>query len=556
MQVDCSLDALTALGNTAWEVNDTEDERTPKELRAALLASQTANAELKSKASAEDSAKNKIAEQAAAKQKAEDVKQKNLEAAAKKQVAEEAAKKQAAEEAAKKQVAAEEAAKKQAEEEAAAAAKKKAAAEEAAAKKQAEEEAAVAAKKKAAAAEAAAKKQAEEEAAVAAKKKAKEEAEAAAKKKAAEEEAMVAKVKGEEVAIKVQAAEEEVTAKNKTEEEMAADIKIEMVQRHAVQAKEAVEQRELMAADAIVAEENVKVVPVKAKKPSLGNSSSCDKLIASVTAVAAPTSPVLKSKSCFHCTQSEKSCPKRTYQACEDNTCPRRWCSGCFPEHAGPRCPPCNKLTCEGSCGKCRKALNPGQKSVKKQQPRPRAGGSGSKPRAAKRELPALCEDSPQYPETESVRKSRRSVQRISYREIPESQIYKVEEQSDNFSPDSVPAPLDRSMVCNNMLSDLELRNTLCFHCQQPCFFSGVVSTCSREQIVSCLAHASQMCKCKPPFECRRCLFWESTMALDQFMDRNGFSRKDRLNSLMDRTMLASMSKPGSSRVRTNSGEL
>lgn len=43
-------------------------------------------------------------------------------------------------------------------------------------------------------------------------------------------------------------------------------------------------------------------------------------------------------------------------------------------------------------------------------------------------------------------------------------------------------------------------------------------------------------------------------MALEQFMDLNGFSRKERLNSLMDCTALAALNKPGASRVRSNSG--
>eukprot|EP00656_Telonema_subtile_P038161 TRINITY_DN4278_c0_g1_i2.p1 TRINITY_DN4278_c0_g1~~TRINITY_DN4278_c0_g1_i2.p1 ORF type:complete len:294 (-),score=49.46 TRINITY_DN4278_c0_g1_i2:90-971(-) len=63
------------------------------------------------------------------------------------------------------------------------------------------------------------------------------------------------------------------------------------------------------------------------------------------------------------------------------------------------------------------------------------------------------------------------------------------------------------------------------------------------------------MCKCKPPFECRRLLFWESTMALEMFMESNAFNRKDRLNSLMDCTQMQSaLTKPGQSRVRVNSG--
>eukprot|EP00656_Telonema_subtile_P038160 TRINITY_DN4278_c0_g1_i1.p1 TRINITY_DN4278_c0_g1~~TRINITY_DN4278_c0_g1_i1.p1 ORF type:complete len:1136 (-),score=280.05 TRINITY_DN4278_c0_g1_i1:19-3426(-) len=277
----------------------------------------------------------------------------------------------------------------------------------------------------------------------------------------------------------------------------------------------------------------------------------------------APSSPVLKSKSCFHCTQSEKSCPKRIYKACVNASCPRRWCSGCFDGHEGPECPPCTKITCEGGCAKCRKALYPAQKnSGKKPAPKPRVSSGGTpKPRPAKRELPALLEDGFEEP-ADFVRKSRRSVQRVSYREIPESHIYSNE---DTAALETMGSPRDRTerkaaikrsaVEQYKTLSDLELRNSLCHHCQQPCFFSGVVSTCSREQIVSCLAHASGMCKCKPPFECRRLLFWESTMALEMFMESNAFNRKDRLNSLMDCTQMQSaLTKPGQSRVRVNSG--
>lgn len=43
-------------------------------------------------------------------------------------------------------------------------------------------------------------------------------------------------------------------------------------------------------------------------------------------------------------------------------------------------------------------------------------------------------------------------------------------------------------------------------------------------------------------------------MALEQFMDRDGFNRKDRLASIMDITQLSSLHKTAQTRVRVNSG--